>query len=95
MRLARVYFDLNAVSVVEQDVRDVMQEVRAAWRRVLAEMLREADPRMSAAEARTAALFVHTGVEGLVLERVEAGEGAELGRARELFVGSAAAAISP
>ena len=34
-RLARVYFDLNAVSVVADDVREVMREVKAAWRRVL------------------------------------------------------------
>ena len=49
-------------------------------------MLREAEPRMSAAEARTAALFVHTGVEGLVLERLEGGDSAELRRARALFL---------
>lgn len=94
VRIARVYFDLTAVSVVEQNVRDVMQEVRSAWRRVLAEMLREAEPSMSAASARTAALFVHTGVEGLVLERVEAGDGPELRRAREMFVASAVRALA-
>ncbi len=93
VRIARVYFDLTAVSVVERNVREVMQEVRAEWRRVLARMLREADPRLSPGAARTAALFVHTGVEGLVLERVEAGESAELRRARELFQRSAARAI--
>ena len=95
VRIARVYFDLTAVSVVEQNVREVMQEVRSAWRRVLAEMLREAEPSMSAARARTAALFVHTGVEGLVLERVEAGDGPELRRAREMFVASAVRALAP
>ena len=94
VRIARVYFDLTAVSVVEEGVREVMQEVRAGWRRVLAEMLREAEPRMSAAEARTAALFVHTGVEGLVLERLEAGDGAELRRARALFLSSAVSTLS-
>jgi AcrR family transcriptional regulator len=93
-RLARVYFDLTAVSVVEPGVRKVMQEVRAGWRRVLAEMLREAEPRMSAAGARTAALFVHTGVEGLALERLEAGEGAELRRARRMFLDSAVRTLS-
>jgi AcrR family transcriptional regulator len=94
VRIARVYFDLTAVSVVEEAVREVMQEVRAGWRRVLAEMLREAEPRMSAAEARTAALFVHTGVEGLVLERLEAGDGAELRRARAMFLSSAVSTLS-
>lgn len=94
VRIARVYFDLTAVSVVERSVREVMQEVRAGWRRVLAEMLRKAEPRMSAAEGRTAALFVHTGVEGLVLERLEAGDGAELRRARALFLSSAVRTLS-
>ena len=94
VRIARVYFDLTAVSVVEPEVREVMQEVRAGWRRVLARMLREAEPRMSAAEARTAALFVHTGVEGLVLERLEAGDGAELRRARALFLAAAVRTLS-
>ena len=94
VRIARVYFDLTAVSVVEPGVREVMQEVRAGWRRVLARMLREAEPRMSATEAGTAALFVHTGVEGLVLERLEAGDGAELRRARALFIDSAVRTLS-
>ncbi len=93
VRIARVYFDLTAVSVVEPNVRQVMQEIRAGWRQVLATMLREADPEMSAAAARTGALFVHTGVEGLVLERVEAGDSAELRRARELFQRSAVRAL--
>lgn len=84
-RLARVYFDLTAVSVVESDIRKVMQEVRAGWRQVLARMLREAEPELSPAAARTAALLVHAGVEGLVLERLEAGDGADLRRARTAF----------
>ena len=33
VRVARVYFDLNAVSVVEDDVRAVMREVKAAGAR--------------------------------------------------------------
>jgi AcrR family transcriptional regulator len=93
VRIARVYFDLTAVSVVEPNVREVMQEVRAGWRAVLARMLREAEPRLGPAAAATAALFVHTGVEGLVLERVEAGESTELERARRLFQRSAVRAI--
>lgn len=93
VRVARLYFDLTAVSVVEENVRRVMQEVRAGWRETLARLLREADPGLGAQAARTAALLVHTGVEGLALERVEAGESAELRRARRLFERSAVAAI--
>jgi AcrR family transcriptional regulator len=84
-RIARVYFDLTAVSVVEEPVRAVMREVRAGWRSVLVEMLSEADPSLRPADARTAALFIHAGLEGLVLERLEAGDTAELRRARRLF----------
>ena len=38
----RVYFDLNAVSVVEDEVREVMREVKARWREVLAGLLGDA-----------------------------------------------------
>jgi TetR/AcrR family transcriptional regulator, transcriptional repressor of bet genes len=84
-RIARVYFDLTAVSVVEEPVRAVMREVRAGWRSVLVEMLSEADPELRPEQARSAALFIHAGLEGLVLERLEAGDTAELRRARVLF----------
>jgi AcrR family transcriptional regulator len=93
VRLARVYFDLTAVSVVEENVRSVMREVRAGWRSVITDMLREADPALRPAEARTAALFIHAGLEGLVLERLEGGETAELRRARRLFERAAVEAV--
>ncbi|HEY8769766.1 MAG TPA: TetR/AcrR family transcriptional regulator, partial [Thermoleophilaceae bacterium] len=38
-RLARLYFDLAAVSVVEPDVREVMREMKASWRQVTAGLL--------------------------------------------------------
>ena len=85
IRIGRVYFDLTAVSVVEENVRAVMREVRAGWRSVLVEMLREADPALQPAQARSAAVFVQAGLEGLVLERLEGGDSAELRRARALF----------
>ncbi len=85
VRIARVYFDLTAVSVVEPDVRRVMREVRARWRETLVELLREAEPRLSAADARAADLLVRAGVEGLALERIEGGDTPELRRARRLF----------
>ena len=92
-RIARVYFDLTAVSVVEENVRAVMREVRAGWRSVLVEMLSEADPALRSAEARSAALFIHAGLEGLVLERLEAGDTADLRRARRLYELAAAEAV--
>lgn len=95
IRIGRVYFDLTAVSVVEENVRAVMREVRAGWRSVLVEMLREADPALPPEQARTAALFINAGIEGLVLERLEGGDSAELRRARALFERAAAEAAAP
>jgi TetR/AcrR family transcriptional repressor of bet genes len=95
IRIGRVYFDLTAVSVVEENVRAVMREVRAGWRSVLVEMLREADPTLPPEQARTAALFINAGIEGLVLERLEGGDSAELRRARALFERAAAEAAAP
>ncbi len=84
-RLPRVYFDLNAVSVVEDDVRDVMREVKAGWRRVLTDLLGEPD--------QTAAVMVIAGLEGLCLERIERGDSDGVRRAREMFVRAAVAEL--
>jgi AcrR family transcriptional regulator len=93
-RLARLYFDLGAVSVVEDDVRDVMRAQRARWRAVLIELLREADPSVPARRMNSFALLVSASIEGLALERIEGGETKALGQARELFVASASAAAT-
>ncbi len=85
-RLPRVYFDLNAVSVVEDDVRDVMREIKAGWRRVLTDLLGEPD--------ETAAVLIIAGLEGLTLERIERGDTDEVRRARELFIRAASAQLS-
>ena len=85
-RLPRVYFDLNAVSVVEDDVREVMREIKANWRRVLGELL-------GAGTDETAAVLVIAGLEGLCLERIERGDTAALERARELFITGAVAQL--
>ena len=85
-RLPRVYFDLNAVSVVEDDVREVMREIKAGWRRVLTDLLGKPD--------ETAAVLVIAGLEGLTLERIERGDTDEVRRARELFIRAASAELS-
>ncbi len=92
-RLPRVYFDLNAVSVVEPEIREVMQEIKAGFRSVLVGLLRGADDPVDARTASTLAVLVIAGIEGLSLERIERGETAELGRARELFVRSVMACL--
>jgi AcrR family transcriptional regulator len=94
-RLARLYFDLAAVSVVEPDVRTVMRDMKAQWRQVLRELLaRASDGPSRSAEAEAAAVYVLAGLEGLALERLDRGETPALKRAREMFVRSAPAAIS-
>lgn len=90
-RLPRVYFDLNAVSVVDEEVREVMREVKAGFRRVLTDLLAEATPPVERGHASTLAILVIAGIEGLMLERIERGETAELGRARKLFAQSVVA----
>jgi TetR/AcrR family transcriptional regulator, transcriptional repressor of bet genes len=92
-RLPRVYFDLNAVSVVEPEIRDVMREVKAGFRRVFVGLLRGAEESVDARTASTVAVLVIAGIEGLSLERIERGETAELGRARELFIRSVLACL--
>jgi BetI-type transcriptional repressor, C-terminal len=92
-RLPRVYFDLNAVSVVEPEIRDVMREIKAGFRKVFVGLLRGADERVDARTASTVAVLVIAGIEGLSLEHIERGETAELGRARELFVQSVLACL--
>jgi AcrR family transcriptional regulator len=93
VRLARSYFDLNAVSVVEDDVRAVLREVKERWREVLSEFLARAG--VPAGRIPAACVFLIAGLEGLSLEWVERGETAEIRAARRLFEHAAVAAIKP
>ena len=93
-RLARLYFDLAAVSVVEPDVREVMREMKASWRQVLGGLLaRASDGPRSSRDAEAASVYVLAGLEGLALERLDRGETPALKRARELFVRSSGAVL--
>lgn len=91
VRLARAYFDLNAVSVVEDDVRSVMREVKTGFRQVGFDSLRGAG--VSESRARTGSTMVIAGAEGLSLEWVERGRTPELDRAREMFIRAAASQL--
>ncbi|HEX4759903.1 MAG TPA: TetR/AcrR family transcriptional regulator [Thermoleophilaceae bacterium] len=93
-RLARLYFDLAAVSVVDPEVRDVMREMKASWRQVTAELLTAAEDGPSRRDAEAASIYVLAGIEGLVLERLDRGETPALRRAMRMFVNAAAAALS-
>lgn len=91
-RLPRAYFDLNAVSVVEDDVRSALREIKGRWREVLAGLLAAAGVRPAAVPAAT--VLVMATVEGFALEWIERGDTAELARARELFVDAVVAALA-
>ena len=90
VRLARVYFDLAAVSVVDPAIRSAIAEINEGWRAVLIERLTAAG--LPAAKARVLTVMVIAGIQGLALERIERGKTAELRRARNMFVRSAVAA---
>jgi AcrR family transcriptional regulator len=94
-RLARLYFDLAAVSVVEPDVRAVMREMKDSWREVVAGLLRATADGPPARRAEAAAVYVIAGLEGLALERLDRGETKALASAKEMFAGSTTAAVSP
>lgn len=93
-RLARLYFDLTAVSVVEPDVRRVMSEMKVGWRTLLAGLLSEAEDGPPPKRAESGAVFVLAGLDGLALERLSTGETPALKAAQEMFVKAAAAALT-
>jgi AcrR family transcriptional regulator len=91
-RVARLYFDLAAVSVVDTEVRRTIAEVNEQWRDVLLRLLTEASDGLSRARARVLTVMVIAGMQGMTLERIERGATPERKRARELFIRSAVAA---
>ena len=93
-RVARIYFDLAAVSVVDPAIRETIAEVNEQWRVVLIQLLTDASDGVPAGRARVLALMVIAGVQGMTLERIERGPTAERKRARELFIDSAVAAAA-
>lgn len=93
-RVARIYFDLAAVSVVDPEIRGTIAEVNEQWRVVLMRLLNEASDGLPPAGARVLTVMVIAGMQGLTLERIERGATPEWRRARELFVRSAVAATS-
>ena len=82
--LLRSYFDLSAVSVVEDDVRTALRAVKAQWREVLTGLLRDAGVRR--VTPGPAVVLIIATIEGFCLDWIERGDTPELDRARELFV---------
>ena len=92
-RIARLYFDLAAVSVVDPEIRRTIAEVNERLARVvLIRLLAEAEDGPPPAQARALTVMVIAGMQGLALERIERGATPERKRARELFIRSAVAA---
>lgn len=93
-RVARLYFDLAAVSVVEPEVRRTIAEVNEQWREVLVRQLTEVSDGLTPARARVLTVMVIAGMQGMTLERIERGVTPERKRARELFIRAAVAAAA-
>jgi AcrR family transcriptional regulator len=93
-RVARLYFDLAAVSVVDPEIRGTITEVNEQWRTVLTRLLTEASDGLPRDRARVLTVMVIAGMQGMTLERIERGPTAERRKARELFIRSAVAAAS-
>ncbi|MFL5906449.1 MAG: TetR/AcrR family transcriptional regulator [Solirubrobacterales bacterium] len=90
-RVARLYFDLAAVSVVDPEIRRTIAEVNEQWRVVLTRLLTEASDGLPRARARVLTVMVIAGMQGMTLELIERGPTPERRRALELFVRSAVA----
>jgi len=93
-RVARLYFDLAAVSVVEPEIRQTVADVNQQWREVLVRLLTEAEDGLTPARAQVLTVMVIAGLQGMTLERIERGATRERKRARELFIRSAISAAA-
>lgn len=91
--LQRVYFDLASQSVVHEEVRAIMREMKEDFRAVLRQLLLALDDGPSGKDVDAMAVLLVAGCEGLSLEHLDRGDTAELSKARELFVASAARQI--
>ncbi len=87
-RLARLYFDLAAVSVVDPEVRRTITEVNEGWQTVLIDLIKNAEDAPPPSQVRALAVMISACNQGLVLERIERGPTAEWKKARELFIDS-------
>ena len=86
-RVARLYFDLSAVSVVDDEIRQALHQVKDQWREVISRFLERAGVDRTAIPA--AATFLLAGVQGLAIERLEGYDPERLEAARQLFIRAA------
>ena len=83
-RVARLYFDLSAVSVIDDQVRLALREVKERWRVVIAGYLTNAG--VPAEEIDAASVYLLAGVQGLAIERLDGEDPDRLEKACRLFV---------
>jgi AcrR family transcriptional regulator len=88
-RVARLFFDLSAVSVVDDEIRHALHKVKDRWREVVSTYLDEAG--VPPAEVPAVSTYLIAGVEGLAIERLEGYEPERLEAAKGLFIRSAGA----
>lgn len=88
LRLTRLYFDLSAVSVVDDEIRLALLEMKRNWRAVVAGYVDEAgvDPK----EVDAVSQFLLAGVEGLAIERLGTDDPDLIERAASFYVRAAA-----
>ncbi|HEV7918396.1 MAG TPA: TetR/AcrR family transcriptional regulator [Solirubrobacterales bacterium] len=94
-RIARVYFDLTAVTVVDVELRKTMSEIKLAFTEVIKRYLLATEDGPGEDTAGAASVFIIAGLEGLVLERLNGGETEDLAHARRMFIKAARVAIRP
>jgi AcrR family transcriptional regulator len=92
-RVARLFFDLSAVSVVDDEIRRALHEVKDRWREVVSAYLDEAG--VPPGEVPAVSTYLMAGVEGLAIERLEGYEPERLEAAKGLFIRSAGAITQP
>ena len=83
-RVARLYFDLSAVSVVDDRVRMALRDVKERWRAVIAQYL--ADAKVAADEIDAASVYLLAGIQGLAIERLDEEDPVRLEKACGIFV---------
>ncbi len=91
-RVARLYFDLSAVSVIDDEVRLALRQVKERWREVLAGYLEGAGVAKQDIEA--ASVYLLAGVEGLAIERLDEEDPERLEAACRLFIRASAAILA-
>lgn len=86
-RLTRLYFDLSAVSVVDEEIRRALLDMKRGWRTVVAGYVDSAG--VDSSRVPAVAQYLLAGVEGLAIERLGTDEPELIEEASRLFIRAA------